>query len=348
MDFDTYLGFLEQHHHNFFRLWVWETALNAGAKQGTIHYNPMPYERPGPGTALDGKPQFDLARFNPAYFERLRTRAKAARDRGIYASIMLFNGFSIEGKGNVGGDPWLGHPFNARNNMNAIDGVSGVATHTLTNSAVTAFQEAYVRKVIDTVNDLDNVLYEISNEDTGSPANAAWQFHIIRFVNGYEAAKPKQHPVGMTANWPGNDEVLYQSPAAWISPAAKLPTGNGRKVIPNDTDHSYFWIGLKQDGPSAQRAWVWENFVRDNQCLFMDPYLDPSHDPGRNAPGEGKLDSYWEGLREALGQTRRYAERMHLATAVPHDELVSSRFCLADPGKRSTRSRVGDFRLVLG
>ena len=29
---------------------------------------------------------------------------------------------------------------------------------------MTALQEAYVRKVIDTVNDLDNVLYEITNE----------------------------------------------------------------------------------------------------------------------------------------------------------------------------------------
>jgi hypothetical protein len=31
-----------------------------------------------------------------------------------------------------------------------------------------AIQEAYVKKVIDTVNDLDNVLYEISNESRGS------------------------------------------------------------------------------------------------------------------------------------------------------------------------------------
>ena len=35
--------------------------------------------------------------------------------------------------------------------------------------------QAYVRKVVDTVNDLDNVLYEISNESTGSTANTNWQ-----------------------------------------------------------------------------------------------------------------------------------------------------------------------------
>jgi hypothetical protein len=49
-------------------------------------------------------------------------------------------------------------------------------------------RKGYVRKVIDTVNDLDNVLYEISNEDTGSPADSAWQYHMIAFV---KATRPR-------------------------------------------------------------------------------------------------------------------------------------------------------------
>jgi hypothetical protein len=333
MDFDAYLEFLDRHHHNFFRLWAWETAMNRDAKQGTIYYDPMPYERTGPGEALNGKPKFDLNRLNGSYFERMRARVKESGDHGIYASVMLFNGFSIQGKGNVGGDPWRGHPFNAGNNINGVDGVSGTLTHTLSNSVVTAFQEAYIRKAIDSVNDLDNVLYEISNEDTAGPADTEWQYHMIRFIKSYEAGKLKQHPVGMTAAWPGTDDILFQSPADWVSPAAKVPLGDGRKVILNDTDHSYFWIGLRQDGPAAQRAWVWENFTQGNQCLFMDPYLDPSHDPGRNNPSDGKPDVYWDGLRETMGQSRRYAERMDLSAAVPHPELASSKFCLANPGK---------------
>ncbi len=62
-----------------------------------------------------------------------------------------------------------GIPFNSKNNINGIDGDSngdGIGTEidTLANPAVTRIQEHYVRKVIDTVNDLDNVLYEICNE----------------------------------------------------------------------------------------------------------------------------------------------------------------------------------------
>ncbi len=331
MDFKAYLRFLKRHHHNFFRLWAWETAMNQGAKQGSIYYDPLPYLRTGPGQAIDGKPRFDLSRFNPAYFERLRTRVKAAANAGMYVSVMLFNGFSIEGKGNVGGDPWSGHPFNPRNNINGIDGSSGIATHTLGNATVTAYQEAYVRNVIDTVNELDNVLYETSNEDTASKPDTEWQFHMIRFVKSYELNKPRQHPVGMTADWPGSDDILFQSPADWVSPAAKLPVNDGARVILNDTDHSYFWIALKDAGPAAQHAWIWRNFTLGNQCLFMDPYLDPSHDPGRNSPVKGEPDPYWDDLRIAMGQTLKYAQRMDLANAVPHAELASSGFCLADP-----------------
>ena len=34
----------------------------------------------------------------------------------------------------------------------------------------------------------------------------------------YEAGKPSQHPVGMTAQQPGVNSALYASPADWISP----------------------------------------------------------------------------------------------------------------------------------
>jgi hypothetical protein len=65
----------------------------------------------------------------------------------------------------------------------------------------------------------------------------------------------------------------------------------------------------------------------------MDPYLDPSHDPGRNRPVGGKPDPYWDILRKSMGLTRTIAERLDLAAVVPHDELASTQFCLADPGK---------------
>jgi hypothetical protein len=76
----------------------------------------------------------------------------------MYVAIMLFNGWSVAyPKGPYqAANPWQGHPFNLNNNINDIDGDingddSGIEIHTLSNQTVTARQEAYVKKVIETV-----------------------------------------------------------------------------------------------------------------------------------------------------------------------------------------------------
>ncbi len=182
--------------------------------------------------------------------------------------------FSIIGKGHD--DPWRGHPFNAHNNINNINGDpngdgKGIESHSLAVPAVLALQEAYVHKVIDTVNDLDNVLYEITNEDNGSPGNTAWQYHMINFIKEYESGKPKQHPAGMTHQWPdGKDTAEFNSPGEWFSPGEEggfqtdPPTADGSRVILNDTNHSFFFTGLQKASLEGQRAWVWKNFTRGN------------------------------------------------------------------------------------
>jgi len=276
-NYTAYLDFMETNHHNFFRLWTWEQAKWAPWMTNNIWFNPMPYQRPGPGTALDGKPRFDLNQFNQAYFDRLRSRVMDAGAQGIYVSVMLFDGWSIDDKGTGPGNAWPGHPFNAANNINGINGDAnnngmGEETHTLQLPAITPLQEAYVRKVIDSVNDLDNVLYEISNE---SPSNSqAWQYHMINYIKSYEATKPKQHPVGMTVEYPGgNNAELFASPADWISPNDNggykdaPPAADGSKVVILDTDHLWGSTG-------GDRQWMWKSFTRGYNPIFMDCYDD--------------------------------------------------------------------------
>lgn len=327
-DYDRYLDVLEAHHHNFIRLWVSEGAVNRSP-----YAVPLPYLRTGPGTALDGKPKVDVDRFNRSYFDRLRARVVKARDRGIYVGIMLFNGWSVYDHGY--GSPWPFHPFHKANNVNGIDGDpdgdgEGREVHGLTVPAITARQEAYVRMVVDTVNDLDNVLYEITNETARYSKD--WQYHMIRLIHEYEETKPKQHPVGMTsfdASWKeckGErlNEVLLSSPADWIAPCgadtdnyvASPPSANGRKVILSDTDH-LFGIGGDHD-------WVWKTFTRGLNPVYMDP-LDALTGKRQDPPEA-------EQARRAMGDTRRYADKMNLAAMAPREDLCSSTFCLANPG----------------
>jgi hypothetical protein len=307
--FSGHLEWLHSYNHNFIRLWILEHAWDA-AEGATIA--PLPWPRTGPGKALDGKPKFDVTKFDPAYLDRLRSRVTAAGKRGFYVSIMLFDSWSVEHQGT-----WKGHPFHASNNVNGINGDPdndgiGIETHTLKIPAVTRLQEAYTRKVVDTVNDLDNVLYEISNE---SEYGADWHYHLAKVIQDYETKKPKRHPVGITGGGPTNEE-LFSGPADWISPTewADPPVSDGRKVVIIDTDH----IG------SVSRTWVWKSFLRGHNPILMDWMNKPS-------PWYSQTDQ--EAMRRAMGQTRKMAGRMDLAEMTPHNDLASTGYCLAHPGK---------------
>ena len=326
-DFEAYVDWMAQLNHNFIRLWTWElvtwdTTANRHDKLHTV--SPMPYARTGPGMALDGKPKFDLTKFEPAYFERLRQRVTAARKRGIYVSVMLFEGWGLQ----FSPKAWEGHPFHPKNNVNGIDGDAnddgkGVEVHELGNKAVTAIQEAYVRKVIDTVNEFDNVLYEISNEN--HPPSTPWQYHMIRFIKKYEKTKPNQHAVGMTFQYKnGSNKTLFDSPADWVSPNPQggyrdnPPAADGRKVVLADTDH--LW------GLGGNQGWVWKSFTRGCNPIFMDPY--------RGVVLGKRFDPKWDPIRRSLGYTRRYARRMDLAAARPMPNVASTKYCLANAGRQ--------------
>jgi Family of unknown function (DUF6298) len=326
-DYDAYLAFLQQHNHNFVRLWTWELMKWTDGGSGFSFSDPFPWQRTGPGLAFDGRPKFDLSLFNQSYFDRLRSRVRAAGERGIYVSIMLFEGYKL--RFSAGGSGSTGHPFHMNNNVNALHGdtdANGKPTEiqTLQNPAVTAVQKAYVRKVIDTVNDLDNVLYEIANES--HPKSRAWQYEMIHFIKTYEAQLPKQHPVGMTSEGFGGDyddtHDLFLSPADWISPSHDRydyrndpPAAIGDKVIIPDTDH--LW------GNGGNRAWVWKSFLRGLNPIFMDvtPPLN-----------QGWVLAEGPEIRKAMGDTRKYAQRIDLDTMVPSGELASTTYCLANPG----------------
>ncbi|MGH9847259.1 MAG: hypothetical protein ACREEM_51845, partial [Blastocatellia bacterium] len=100
-DFNAYLDWMKKYDHNFMRLWAWDNLIwDRGANlshapdKTILHVAPFPWARTGPEQASDGKPKFNLTKFDPEYFRRLRARTEAAGARGIYVSVMLFEGWS--------------------------------------------------------------------------------------------------------------------------------------------------------------------------------------------------------------------------------------------------------------
>ena len=370
LDYGAYLRFLKERGHNFIRLWRWEN-FKSQAAGGSYHLcmTPQPWPRSGPGVASDGKPKFDLSKLDEAYFARLRERVIAAGDDGIYVGVMLFEGWALHLS--PAPDNVLGHPFHAENNVNGI-GIESIVDYQVVplDPKVRAVQEAYVRRVVDTLHDLPNVLYEVANESSGQDAelvelpggmvlpgpvgdSTAWQYWVIDLVKRYEVERGyDSHPMGMTMQFPvavqskAND-VLFDSTAEWISPGfdeeLKMaegghgpepsrwykdpPANDGRKVVIADTDH--FAPG------QGEAVWAWKAFLRGQHPILMDFGLIEGVEPPNPSDPAAADSSFaaFEPGRYAMGDTRRYAERIGLAEMEPRGDLCSTGYALANPGK---------------
>ncbi len=157
-------------------------------------YDPMNHMHDGavdpvlqPWKRLDDG-RYDLAEFEPAWQERLRSFLNAARERGILVSLEVWDDWSVT-RG-IGGawDPgpghaWHSHPFQPDNNVNygrqvlphttracvspfyqTLPGANG-------NQTVLDFQQHYVDHLIGIAGDYPNVIWNLSNE---TRATLAW------------------------------------------------------------------------------------------------------------------------------------------------------------------------------
>ena len=295
-DYDAYLKFLKDHGHNFIRLWRWEQFKSQAAGGGYhLCMTPQPWSRTGPGTAKDGKPKFDLDSFDQAYFDRLRERVIAAGNEGIYVAVLLFDGFGLilsPAPDNV-----EGHPFHAGNNINGVT-LESILDHQVLplHPRVQALQEAYIRKVVDTLHDLPNVLWEVANESSGGGTidknfaqmlgysavpewgdSTDWQYWVIDVVKRYEQEKGYDpRPIGMTMQFPVPDQTkvndpLFKSRAEWISPGY---------------DDEIFKQGLFPQAPGApQSHWFEDPPAADGGKVILN---DTDH-----YVGLGRSDPLW-------------------------------------------------------
>jgi hypothetical protein len=365
-DFDAYLRFLKERGHNFIRLWRWE-QFQSQAAGGNYHLcmAPQPWARSGVGLAKDGKPRFDLNSFDHAFFDRLRERVIAAGREGFYVGVMLFDGWALHLS--PAPDHVEGHPFFGDNNVSGVN-ITSIKDYQVLplDPLVRSFEETYIRKMVDTLHDLPNVLWEVANESSGGGTvdrefagmlglkqapdwgdSTEWQYWVIDVVKDHEKRQGYTvHPIGMTMQFPVADQTrvndpLYASRAEWISPGYDdemfkggghpmapgsspsrwyddPPPGDGRKVIISDTDH--FAPG------KGDALWAWKSFLRGHHTILMDFGLIG----GLNAD-DASFQSF-EATRNAMGDTRRYADRMNLMAMTPRDDLSSTRYVLANPG----------------
>jgi hypothetical protein len=366
-DFAGYLDLLAGHGHNFIRLWRWE-QFRSQAAGGDFHLcmTPQPWPRTGPGEARDGGPRFDLERFDEAFFDRLRSRVVAAGERGIYVGVMLFEGWALH----LSPAPYHvdGHPFAVGNNVNGvgIDSIRDAQVLPL-DPRVAAVQEAYVRKVVDTLHDLPNLLWEVANEscgggtvDTGFAGflgladvpewgdSTPWQYGVIDLVRRQEAEQGyDRHPVGITMQFPVPEQTkvndpLYASDADWISPGYddEIFAAGGHPAAEGSTPSRWYDDPPVADGRKVvisdtdhyapgqgDPLWAWKSVLRGHHPILMDFGLIGGLDPAD--PGFAGFQP----ARAAMGDARRLADRVGLVAMKPREDVSSTRYALVNPGR---------------
>ena len=149
----------------------------------------VPWARSDVPGYKNGGNKFDLDRWDPEYFARLRDFLGEAEKRGIIIEICFFN-CQFE-------DYWPNSPLHKDANIQGVGDCEATACQTLDNEALVREQLKYIEKLIIETNGFDNVIYEFVDESSSHPIHTHKIFHwISKMIDTAVAAEeklPKKH-----------------------------------------------------------------------------------------------------------------------------------------------------------
>lgn len=213
-----------------------------------------------PALAEPGQPsfKFDLDRWNPEYFDRLKAFVEYALRKGIVVEVAFFNGMYA--------DCWplmaVYHGNNIQNVGAYEAGECGLfTTADERNRGVMKYQKAYVAKITVELNAFDNVIYDLCDEPSlvGRPdgsitvhpdsLTAPWLLELKDAFLEAETPLPGKHILGQTAQNLSPD--FSREPwcdwvaAEYVSPAASAIDSDyaaNKPIV--DVESDYFGFGL--------------------------------------------------------------------------------------------------------
>lgn len=203
-----------------------------------------------PGCAGGGN-KFDLTRWNPEYFSRLREFMREASGRGVVVEMNLFCPFYDESQ-------WKLSPLHPSNNVNGLSDVARTNVYTLDKHAGRlTYQEKMVRKLVAELREFDNIYYEICNEPYFGGVTVEWQHHIADVI--VEAQKDHPNPKLISQNIANKSaKITHPHPAVSIfnfhyatPPEAVLMNFQLNKVL---GDNETGFRGTN-DAPYRTEAW---------------------------------------------------------------------------------------------
>ena len=341
-DFVPYLKELERHGLNQTRLWTGfyvEDSKAFGITDNTLappsnrYITPWPRSNE-PGYANGGN-KFDLSAWDPKFWTRLKAYLTEAARRDVIVEVVLFCPFYEDSM-------WRLSPLNPANNVNGLGaGLTRQQIHELVDAGVTAFQEAYVRKVVTELNSFDNIYYELVNEPYArNLVPDEFQRRMADVIVETERGLPKQHLIAQGIS-NGSRRVENPHPAISIfnfhyaSPPTTVGLNYGLgKVIADDE------TGFRGQADLPYRLEGW-HFLLAGGGIFshLDYSFTAAHPAGtwtplpKNQPGGGGLE-----FRKQMRVLADFMKSFDFAAMAPRNEVLAGS-TLADsrPGRSSKR-----------
>lgn len=342
-DFVPYLDELKARGLNLTRTFAGtyrEVPGSFNIRGNTLAPRPGRYQAPWTRVSMPGAPdKYDLDRFDPAYFDRLRAFLKAADERGVVVELVLFCPFY---------EPvlWDIDPMNGKNNVNGVGQVPLEKSLTLDNGGLLEKQLALVREIVAALKDFDNLYYEICNEPYFGGVTLDWQRRVAAEIVEAETSFPARHLIAQNI---ANDKAKVENPdpnVAIFNFHYASPPVTVAMNADLDRPIAFDETGFKGRGDRTYRRQAWE-FLLAGGSVFSN--LDYSFTPDAEA-GTAPVEDPTPGgggraLREQLAVLRRCVEEMDLRRLKPDRGVVAgfqgidektALYALADPGKSYT------------
>ncbi len=287
-------------------------------------------DRPG---AADGGNRFNLERFDPEYFERLRAFLREARRRGVVVELVLFCPFYRD-------DTWNISPLNQQNNINGVGRCPRTEVYTLKHPRMLRVHLALTERIVRAVNEFDNLYFEVCNEPYFAGVTDAWQRRIIRQIVQTESRLPKRHLISL--NIANRFKKVVDPPPEvsifnfhyCVPPKAVAMNYHLNKVIgENET-------GFRGRADIIYRTEAWD-FLLAGGGLFnhLDYSFSTSHPRGTlrkyQSPGGGSPE-----LRRQLSVLKRFLESFDFIRMRPDHKTVRAvepkltHYMLSQPGRQ--------------
>jgi hypothetical protein len=352
-DYVTYLDSLKSYRLNYTRIYagaMFETVGKyiVGNPLGPAPRNlVVPWVRSNVPGYIYGGNKFDLDKWDPAYFERLKDFVAKAGERGVVVEVCFFNAQYS--------DTWPISPLNAENNIQGVGKCSYQDVQTLKHANLVQRESDYVRKLTRELNAYDNVILEMCDEapDIGDPPTplsdaGAWVSHLVDVAWDAERDLPQKHligaqvegPVGGPLDLSGNPKVSviinqYVWQAGFQMGGMKgldFEYDHNKSVEFNETDWYPLWY--KGDKIADSRVEAWEFIVGGGGSFNHLNGRYMASDPAGNTPDN-------EQIRSALRSLSNFMASFDFLKMSPDKSFVvggvpAGAFCrgISEPGKQ--------------